>query len=161
LEIHSDEEFAVLTKIIGLPELANDSRFADRNSRKKHEPELDEIIGNWIRQRDRDWMVNEFCQAGLAAAPSRDGRDMVADRHLRKRKAFVTVHHPEIGKLELPGPPFRIEGIETPVVCAPLLGEHNDYVLGELLGLDDKEIAELRAKDIIMDREQGSRPLEH
>ncbi|OGP51798.1 MAG: hypothetical protein A2Y79_04530 [Deltaproteobacteria bacterium RBG_13_43_22] len=161
LEIHSDEEFAVLTKIIGLPELANDSRFADRNSRKKHEPELDEIIGNWIRQRDRDWMVNEFCQAGLAAAPSRDGRDMVADRHLRKRKAFVTVHHPEIGKLELPGPPFRIEGLETPVVCAPLLGEHNDYVLGELLGLDDKEIAELRAKDIIMDREQGSRPLEH
>jgi benzylsuccinate CoA-transferase BbsF subunit len=161
LEIHSDEEFAVLAKLIGRPELSKDPRFAAMSSRKKHEQELDEILGHWISQRDRDWMVNEFCQAGLGAAPSRDGEDMYADRHLRKRKAFVTIHHPEIGKLELPGPPFRIDGLEIPAVCAPRLGEHNDYVLGELLGLDDKEIAELRAKDIIMDHEQGSRPLEH
>lgn len=161
LEIHSDEEFAVLAKLIGRPEMSKDLRFADMSSRKKHEQELDEIIGHWISQRDRDWMVNEFCQAGLAAAPSRDGEDMYADRHLRKRKAFVTIRHPEIGKLELPGPPFRIDGLEIPAVCAPRLGEHNDYVLGELLGLDAKEIAELRAKDIIMDHEQGSRPLEH
>jgi crotonobetainyl-CoA:carnitine CoA-transferase CaiB-like acyl-CoA transferase len=161
LEVHSDEEFAVLMKIIGRPELSRDPRFADTISRKKHEKILDEIIGDWIRQRDRDWMVKEFCQAGLAAAPSRDGRDMYADSHLRARKAFVTVHHPEIGELELPGSPFKIEGLETPVVCAPRLGEHNEYILGELLGLNEKEIAELRTKDVIMSHEQGRRPLEH
>jgi crotonobetainyl-CoA:carnitine CoA-transferase CaiB-like acyl-CoA transferase len=161
LEIHSDEEFIVLTKIIGQPELSRDSRFADLRSRKRHEEILDEIIGNWISQRDRDWTVNEFCRAGLAAAPSRDGQDLYADRHLRARKAFVNVNHPEIGSLELPGPPVRIEGLETPAICAPRLGEHNEYVLGELLGLNEKEIADLRAKDVIMDREQGHRPLEH
>ena len=161
LEIHTNEEFTILMNIIGQPELSRDPRFADMSSRKKNENELNGIIGDWICQRDRDWMVNEFCNAGLAAAPSRDGLDLYADPHLRDRKAFVTINHPEIGELELPGPPFRIEGLKTPVVCAPRLGEHNEYILGELLGLDDKEIADLRDKDIIMEHEQGSRPLEH
>jgi len=161
LEIHSDEEFAILMEIIGQPELSTDPRFVDMSSRKKNEKKLDRIIGDWIRQRDRDWMVNEFCNAGLAASPSRNGRDLYADRHLRDRKAFVTIDHPEIGKLELPAPPFKIDGLEIPAVCAPLLGEHNEYVLSKLLGLSDKEIADLRDKDIIMSHERGNHPLEH
>jgi crotonobetainyl-CoA:carnitine CoA-transferase CaiB-like acyl-CoA transferase len=71
----------------------------------------------------------------------------------------VTIKHPEIGKIELPAPPFRIEGLETPVACAPRLGEHNEYVLKELLGMSDKEIVDLREKDIIMDRGRGLNPL--
>lgn len=161
LEVHSDEEFAAFLKIIGEPELAGDRRFADMKSRKRNEKVLDAIIENWTCQRDRDWMVNEFCNAGLAAAPSRDGRDMYADPHLLERNAFVTITHPERGELELPGPPFRINGIDTQVACAPRLGEHNEYILGELLGLNNKEISDLREKDVIMGLEQGSRPLEH
>jgi formyl-CoA transferase len=72
----------------------------------------------------------------------------------------VTINHPEIGELELFAPPFRIKDIEIPAVRAPLLGEHNEYVLGELLGLTDQEIAILRDKDIIMSHEQSSRPLD-
>ena len=142
LEIHSDEEFAILMKIIGQPELSADPRFSDMNSRKNNEEELDQIIGDWICRRDRDWMVNEFCKAGLIAAPSRNGRDLYADRHLRDRQAF------------------KIDGIEIPAIRAPLLGEHNEYVLSELLGLNDNEIADLRDKDIIMSHDRGNRPLE-
>jgi crotonobetainyl-CoA:carnitine CoA-transferase CaiB-like acyl-CoA transferase len=160
LEIHSDEEFATLMKIIGKPELTSDPRFTSMVSRKKNEQELDRIIDEWTRQRDRDWMVNELCEAGLMATPSRDGRDLYADDHLRARGAFVTINHPEIGELELFAPPFRIKDIEIPAVRAPLLGEHNEYVLGELLGLTDQEIAILRDKDIIMSHEQSSRPLD-
>ena len=160
LEIHSDEEFAILMKIIGQPELSADPRFSDMNSRKNNEEELDQIIGDWICRRDRDWMVNEFCKAGLIAAPSRNGRDLYADRHLRDRQAFATIKHPEIGELELPAPPFKIDGIEIPAIRAPLLGEHNEYVLSELLGLNDNEIADLRDKDIIMSHDRGNRPLE-
>ena len=161
LEIHSDEEFATLVRIIGQPELANDPRFADMSSRKRNEKELDQVIGDWVRQRDRDWMVNEFCNAGLAAAPSRDGRDMYADRHLHARKSFVTINHPEIGEIELPAPPFKISDLEIPAIHAPLLGEHNDYVLKELLGLSDEEISDLQNKDIIVSQERSSQPLEH
>jgi benzylsuccinate CoA-transferase BbsF subunit len=150
LEIHSDEEFASLAKVIGRPELAQDRRFATMAARKKHEAELDSIIGQWIRLRDRDWMVNEFCKAGLAAAPSRDGQDLYADPHLRARDAFVTIDHPEIGQLELVGMPWKMSDSEAVLNRAPLLGEHNDYVLRKLLGLSRKEIAELRKQGVIM-----------
>jgi benzylsuccinate CoA-transferase BbsF subunit len=150
LEVHTNEEFAALVNVIGIPELAKDPRFVDMESRKKNEVELDRIIEGWTRQRDRDWMANEFCRAGIAAAPSRDWRDLYADPHLRARKAFVTVDHPELGKLELVGAPWKMSDYEMPARHAPLLGEHNDYVLRELLGLSNAEVAELRSKDIIM-----------
>jgi benzylsuccinate CoA-transferase BbsF subunit len=150
LEVHSDEEFAGLAKVIGRPELAKDRRFATMASRKQHEAELDKIIGDWIRQRDRDWMANEFCQAGLAAAPSRNSKDIYADPHLKARHAFVTVDHPEIGKLELIGSPWKMSDCDAELRCAPLLGEHNDYVLRELLGLSEAEMTTLRENDVIM-----------
>jgi len=150
LEVHSDEEFATLTGVIGKPELAEDPRFASMASRKKNESELDQVIEEWTRARDRDWMVNEFCQAGLAAAPSRDARDLYADPHLRARHAFVTVEHPEVGELELVGVPWKMSDCEMAVERAPLLGEHNDYVLRELLGLSQAEVADLRRNEVIM-----------
>jgi benzylsuccinate CoA-transferase BbsF subunit len=150
LEVHSDEEFAALARVIGKPGLAEDARFADMASRKKNEAELDRIIEEWTRERDRDWLANEFCQAGLAAAPSRNGEDIYADPHLRAREAFVTVDHPDWGELEMIGNPWKMSGEEVRLQRAPLLGEHNDYVLRELLGLSDAEINDLRQKDIIL-----------
>jgi crotonobetainyl-CoA:carnitine CoA-transferase CaiB-like acyl-CoA transferase len=120
------------------------------DSRKKNEAALDSIIEEWTRQRDRDWIANEFCQAGLAAAPSRNGEDIYADPHLRAREAFVTVDHPDWGELELVGNPWKMTGEEVRLQRAPLLGEHNEYVLRELLGLSDAEVADLRGKDIIL-----------
>ncbi|MGB2798759.1 MAG: CoA transferase [Dehalococcoidia bacterium] len=150
LEVHADEEFATLAEVIGKPELAKDPRFADRASRKKNESELDQIIEEWTRARDRDWMADEFCRAGLAAAPSRDGRDLYADPHLQARHAFVTVDHPEIGELELVGAPWKTNKCEIALQRAPLLGEHNDYVLRGLLGLSDAEVADLRTSEVII-----------
>ncbi|MCP4690038.1 MAG: CoA transferase, partial [Desulfobacterales bacterium] len=97
LEIHDDQEFATLARIMGQPELARDPRFSSMASRKKHEEELDRIVGAWVRQRDRDWMARELTEAGLAAAPSRDNRDVFADPHLKEKGAFFTVDHPELG----------------------------------------------------------------
>ncbi len=119
-------------------------------SRKKNESELNHIIEEWTRERDHDWMVNEFCRAGLTAAPSRNWRDLYADPHLRARQAFATIDHPELGELELVGVPWKMSDYEMPTRHTPLLGEHNDYVLQELLGLSDTEMAELRKKNVII-----------
>ena len=150
LEIHTDEEFIILTRIMNMPEVAFDPRFADAASRKRHEKELDRIVGAWVRMRDRDWMATEFCRAGLRAAPSRESRDLYADRHLRERGSLVKVQHPEVGELEMVGPLWKMGARQPPRVYAPLLGEHNAYVLGELLGLSEAEIEELRKQGIVM-----------
>ncbi|MBN1382127.1 MAG: CoA transferase [Deltaproteobacteria bacterium] len=150
LEIYSDEEFALLARIIARPELAQDKRFADMASRKRNEKELDRIIEAWTSERDRDWMVRELCNAGLAAAPSREARDVYADEHFWQRNIFLQVEHPELGALEIIRTPWNFSGLQKPNGHAPLLGEHNDYVLRDLLGMSEQEISNLREKEVIM-----------
>ncbi len=77
-------------------------------------------------------------------------RDLYADPHLQARDAFVAVDHPELGRLELVGAPWKMSDYDMPTRHAPLLGEHNAYVLQELLGLSESQVAELRQKDVIM-----------
>jgi benzylsuccinate CoA-transferase BbsF subunit len=149
LEIHSDEEFATLAGVMGQPELAKDARFADAQSRKKNEKELDAIVAAWTSRRDRDRVAKELTDAGVAAAPSRDARDIYADRHLHERGAFVTVNHPELGDLELIGPPWKMNGLETEAVRAPFLGEHNNEVFKEVVGLTDDDLSALRERGTI------------
>jgi crotonobetainyl-CoA:carnitine CoA-transferase CaiB-like acyl-CoA transferase len=149
IEVHSDDEFGRLAATMGRPELAEDDRFATAAARKRNEAALDEIVGAWTRERDRDWMARELCTAGVAAAPSRDARDLYADSHLRARGSFVTVEHPEWGDLELVGPPFRIGGRDLTPRRAPLLGEHTDAILGGLLGLSNDELADYRRRGIV------------
>ena len=149
IEVHSDEEFAFLASTMGLSELTEDPRFATAAARKRNEAELDRIIGGWTRERDRDWLARELLAAGVAAAPSRDARDLYADSHLRARGAFANVEHPEWGDLELVGPPFRIEGRDLSPRRAPLLGEHTDAILGGLLGLSAEELADHRRRGVI------------
>ena len=150
LEIHTDEEFKELARVINRPELSEDPLFKTRISRKKHEKDLDKIIAAWTRERDRDWMVGEMISAGLMAAPSRDARDLYADPHIRERGSLLKIDHPEMGEIELMGPPWQFSGFKIPKQHAPLLGEHNHYILAQLLGLPEKEIEELRKKDIIL-----------
>lgn len=151
LEVHTDDEFQALARVLGRPELVADPRFATGKGRKENEAALNAVIEEWTRRRDRDWMVDELCAAGIAAAPARDGRDIYADRHLQARGAFVTVDHPEWGELELSEAPWKISGgLDDLTRHAPLLGEHNRYVLQDLLGLPDGEMDELRKKGIIL-----------
>jgi formyl-CoA transferase len=102
------------------------------------------------RKMRKSWMVEEFLKTGLAAAPSRDAEDIYADRHLKARNFFLKVQHPELGELELAGLPWKISDTELPSGHAPLMGEHNQYVLQGLLGLSEAEVADLRAKEIIL-----------
>lgn len=150
LEIHSDQEFKVLVELIGQSGLARDPKFADIRSRKQNEAELDRIIESWTSQRDRDWMVNEFCRAGLAATPSRESQDVYPDPHFRERDIFLQVNHPELELLEIIDCPWKISELKNPNRHAPLLGEHNDYVLKELLDLSIEEIKGLQEKEIVM-----------
>ena len=150
LEIHTDEEFKRFAQTIKMPELAEYSRFADRTSRKKNEKALDAIIEEWTRRRDRDWMVTELMTAGLMAAPVRNADDIFADRHLTKRGNLYTADHPEMGELKLMGPPWQFAGFENPKQYAPLLGQHNEYVLGDILGLAEEDIKALREDEIIL-----------
>ena len=149
IEVHSDQEFGRLSDAIGHPSLAADPRFASEADRKANESQLDEILAGWTRSRDRDWMADHLQRHGVKAAPSREARDLYADPHLRERGAFVEVEHPELGPLELVGAPWKMSDWTMPNRPAPKLGQDNEDVLGQLLGLSAEEIEGLRERDVI------------
>ena len=149
IAVETDEEFAALARVMEKPELADDPRFATAAARKRNEADLDAIISEWTRLRDRDLMACQLGEAGVAAAPSRDARDLMRDPHLRARGVFVELDHPETGPRDFVGLPWRMSGCQPALKRPPLLGEHNDYVFGELLGLDEAEIARLKESGII------------
>jgi crotonobetainyl-CoA:carnitine CoA-transferase CaiB-like acyl-CoA transferase len=150
LEVHSDEEFAVLAKIIERPDLADDPKFSTRDARKANEAELDRMIETWTSEMERDYVEEIWVKAGLMAAISRNGRDLYQDEQLRARNMFVTIRHPEMEDMEMVRAPWIMPGGENPFSRAPLLGEHNDYVFKELLKLSDADMAALSQKKIIM-----------
>ncbi len=149
IECRSDDDFGKLCKVMGQPALADDPRFAKVDARKKNERELDAIIEKWTCERDRDRLVSQLLRAGVAAAPSRDARDLYADPHLQARGAFVNVKHPTLGDLELIGTPWRMQDYTAEPVRAPSLGEHTDSVLTDVLGLTNAKLESLRDKQII------------
>jgi crotonobetainyl-CoA:carnitine CoA-transferase CaiB-like acyl-CoA transferase len=76
--------------------------------------------------------------------------EVLDDRHLRARDAFVELAHPVAGPIKLLAPWFRFS--ETPAAItrvAPTLGQDNAEVYRDLLGVDDSELAELRAEHVI------------
>jgi crotonobetainyl-CoA:carnitine CoA-transferase CaiB-like acyl-CoA transferase len=149
IEVHDDQQFKSLAEAMSQPELASDARFADAASRKKNETELDEIITAWSSQRDRDKTVAKLVKAGVIAAPSRDARDLYSDQHLRERGHFAHIDHPNLGEIDLFGPPWKMNGLDAETVRAPFLGEHTDEVLKNVAGLGDSDLNSLRDKKII------------
>jgi crotonobetainyl-CoA:carnitine CoA-transferase CaiB-like acyl-CoA transferase len=149
IAVETDEEFAALARVMEKPELAADPRFATAAARKRNEDEIDAIISEWTLLRDRDLMARQLGEAGVAAAPSRDAQDLMRDPHLRARGVFVELDHPETGPRDFVGLPWQMPDCEPALKRSPLLGEHNDYVFGQLLGLDEAEIARLKESGII------------
>ncbi|MGD9894884.1 MAG: CaiB/BaiF CoA transferase family protein [Dehalococcoidia bacterium] len=146
----SDEEFAALCRVMARPDLAGDPRFATVSDRKANEDALEAEIGAWTISRDR-WEITRSLQAeGVAAYPSMTSQDLVEDDHLRERGIFVELEHPEVGVRTHIGIPWQMSGTPCAVASpAPLLGQHTDAVLRDILHLPDSQIAALHERGVL------------
>ncbi|UCC59450.1 MAG: CoA transferase [Dehalococcoidia bacterium] len=150
IAVATDEEWRALCGAAGHPEWVNDERFADAYSRWENEKELDETISGWTINYTHYEVTEMLQNAGVAAMPSFSNEEIFSDPHFKERGLAVDVEHPAIGKQTVLGPPWRLS--ETPArvtKSAPLIGEHNDYVFKELLGMSGEEIERLTAEEII------------
>jgi crotonobetainyl-CoA:carnitine CoA-transferase CaiB-like acyl-CoA transferase len=150
IAVDGQEEWAAFIKTMGSPEWAERAEFKDERSRRQNQDELDRLIEEWTRQH-RQYEVMELLQkAGVAAGASLNIKDLVSDPQLKARRFFIETEHPVLGNITLAGLPWRPEGRQKGNYSyPPLLGEHNDYVFGELLGLSVEEIARLKEEKVI------------
>jgi len=148
----SDEQFAKLATAIGRLELASDERFATNTARKANEDELDEIIGEWTVVRGHYEAMYQLQRFGVAAGAVLTTPELLAEPQLRARGAWAPHTHPDAGTWEMETPPWRLSRTPGHIrLPAPGFGQHNSYVLRELLRLPEEEVAELYRDGVTAD----------
>ena len=144
ISVGSDAEFRSLCGVMGRPGLASDPRFADGYRRLRHAAELDEVVEAWTRRRAASALTETLQHAGVAAYPAASGEMLLNDGHVRARGAWQEVEHPKMGRRAVQGLAWRSTPDGPPEARpAPLLGEHNGYILGGVLGLSSGAIGAL------------------
>jgi len=152
ITVGSDEEWSALCTAMGNPLWVKDERFSDQPGRSRNQDELDRRIGEWTARHDHITLMHTLQKHGVAAGAVLDQSEVMSDPHLKARDCYVEIDHPETGVRSYARSPWNMSRTPQPIGRAPLLGEHNRYVLGELLGLPDREIAELEKEKVISDR---------
>lgn len=134
-----------LLQVIGRDDLIGDPRFATPELREQHRQIVDELITAWSTRLEKRQVMTILGEAGVPAGAVFDTDELTRDPDLRRRGAITTLKHPVRGDFDMPGWPVRMSHSSVPVTSSPLLGADNDAVYGELLGLSQQEIAELKA----------------
>lgn len=149
IAVEDDGVWASLASV--LTEAGGDvSGFETFPDRKRSEGRLDAEVSAWTATLS-PWQVTYVCQSvGVAAFPLMDAARMLRDAHLRERAFFEWVTHPVAGPGPLPGVVFRIgDGGARVRGPGPLMGEHNDEVFLDLLGLDRRRYEDLVLEGVI------------
>lgn len=145
IAVFNEDEWSSFRRVIGNPAWADDARFASLESRKQNEDELDRKVEAWCLERTPEEVMTSLQSVGVAAGVVQvTGEDILDnDPQLKHRGYIWELDHPELGKHRVPGLPFKLSKSPYRVKRSPLLGEHSKYVLNEVAGLTDDEIASL------------------
>jgi len=137
---------------LGMPELMNDERFDTPVNRRTNKQALMDIIEDWMATLDgRDAVLAVLAEHRVPAAPVLALDEVIQHPHMQARGTIRQAADPHLGTFPIPGLPFRSSAWQMPDnVTAPLLGEHNEQVLGDLLGLTSDEIEKLYVDGILV-----------
>jgi crotonobetainyl-CoA:carnitine CoA-transferase CaiB-like acyl-CoA transferase len=140
---------------MGKEELLNDECFQTNVDRSANTYIVDEIVTNWTSNRKKLDIADMLIKANVPHAPVQSIAEVADDPHLKYRKMIREIEHPKEGKIKVPGSPIRLSDSPlTEVFAAPMIGEHTDEVLQDLLGLTEEKLEELRDKKVIRSKEK-------
>jgi formyl-CoA transferase len=150
IAIGNDGQFAHFCRVLGKPEWSADARFASNPARVKHRDLLLPLITEALKQ----WRGPELAEAleavGVPCGPINNLAQVFADPQVQAREMRVDVPHPSAGSVPQVRHPVRFSGDATAAMQAPpMLGQHTDQVLQQMLGLPADEIAALRQQGLV------------
>ena len=150
IAVKTEDEWLGFCDAMGNPPWTKEERFGDRAGRLSNLDELDKLVAAWTLEYTYYEVMEMLQRAGVAAAPCLDLTERFSDPHFESRQTHLQVEHPATGVDIIAGVPFKLS--ETPCEVrrpAPLMGEHNEYVLGELLGKSKEEITQLIEEQVV------------
>lgn len=150
IAVTSEAEWRGLEEAMDHPVWMVDERFADPVLRLKNQDELTDLISEWTRGHTHYEAMHLLQEAGVPAGAVVNAPELMSDPHLQGREFYWEIDHPDAGRHRYCGFPIKLS--ETPahvILPAPCLGEHNEYVLGDILGFSAEEIEELADLKVI------------
>ena len=151
LAVGNDRQYQAFCAFAEAPELAEDERFRNNAARVRNRDALYALIAEITARRPQDEWVDGLTAVGVPCGPVNAIDQVFDEPQVKAREMRIEIEHPASGKPEAHiASPIRME--KTPVEYrrpAPMLGQHTEEVLGELLGMGADEIAGLREKDAI------------
>ncbi len=151
----TEAHWAALVGAMGTPAWAADPRFATVAGRVEHADELDALVEAWTSERDRYEVMEVLQRSGVPAGAVQDAADRLErDPQLAARRHYTMLGNAEVDELPLEGVPFRMSA--TPPHTGgrlrrgpPCLGEDNEAVLGEVLGMSADDVAALASEGVL------------
>lgn len=150
LAVRSDAQWRILQQVLG--QAGADERFATTALRLRHRQEVDRLVTEWLAGCDADETAARLQRAGVCAHVSWTLQDIADDPHVRERQSVCEVSAPDIPARLAVGAPGRFGRTDEVGIrrLTPALGQDEDYVFGELLGLSSAQRAELEAREVIL-----------
>ena len=145
ITVFTDDEWDAFTAAIGSPGWASDQRFANAESRLIHVDALDKMVESWTVEQNAEEAMHLLQAAGVAAGVVQTGEDLAEnDPHLRERGLFQKVPDAAGVLRTIERAPYKLSRTPGSVTRgAPEFGADQDFVLSEILGVDDDELAEM------------------
>lgn len=141
----NDVLWAKFCEVLGKEELINDERFATNPLRNENYDELRPLIAEAMVKKSTEEWLEILDKVGVPNGPINTIDKVLQDPQVIAREMIVEVEHPVAGKLKMPGVPIKLSdtpgSVRTP---APILGQHTEEILKELLGYNDEQIQKLR-----------------
>ncbi|MBT5773603.1 MAG: CoA transferase [Dehalococcoidia bacterium] len=150
ISVRNESDWAGLVDVAAR-DWGGDARFATMSDRLANEDALDVAIEEWTRGEERFALSGRLQARGVPATPvQRPGERVDEDPDTSAWGLWPTVKHSEMGDVRVDGLPVHLSGTEWHVERgAPCLGEDNDYVFGELLGVSADELVSLREEGVL------------
>ena len=133
-----------LAELIGGEELAKDSRFAKIDARRQNQGDMWTLLTEFASDYTKRELMAIFNEINVPCGPVMSTMDLANDEHVKHREMYVEVDHPERGKWYNLGCPLKLSDSPVEIVRSPLLGEHTDEILSEVLGYEGSEIDGLK-----------------
>lgn len=149
LAVGTEKLWRAFCPAIGRPELAADERFVTNAARLRHRAELIGLLQEVFLSRSYEEWEKILCDAGIPVGSINDMEQLVQHPQVRARESIVEVQHPRAGRVRMVGLPVRLSATPGAIrTAAPLLGEHNQVVLEQLLGMQPAEYRALHSAGV-------------
>ncbi len=146
----NDRLFASTCEGLGLADLTKDPRYISNDKRVQNRDSLIPLLEKRFKEKPRDEWISVLEGLGVPVAPVYTIDEIFADEQVLHRGILIEMDHPELGRIKQIAPAIRMSS--TPCVVEappPLLSEHTNKILSELVGLNEEEIKSLRARGVV------------